>query len=381
MNRSPPPSITSPLAAILTPRGRGAVASIRVTGSPDFLDRQALFCAADGRRVAQQPIGRIVFGHWGQATVEEVVVCRHDAATTEIHCHGGDAAVERIVSELEGAGCRIVSWSDLAADRLGLLAAECLQTLSRATTLRTADILLEQSSGALQRAIESIGAARDIGEARLEIEGLLDRAPFGLHLTRPWQVVLTGRPNVGKSSLVNALLGYARSIVSDEAGTTRDVVTGETAFDGWPVQLADTAGIRPDPAEIEALGIARARSRLEQADCRVVLVDLGEVPQAEDFELLNAWPDAIRVGHKSDRPDRWGAALPEMALRVSSLTDAGVAQLAEVILARLVPVVPPPGTAVPVTERQVALLREAHEVAVRGEDEVVQRCVQQLLRG
>ncbi|MSR57564.1 MAG: GTP-binding protein [Planctomycetaceae bacterium] len=373
----------TPTAAVLTPHGRGAVATIRLRGPSESFDGSphALFRAADGRPVAQQPVGRIVFGRWGHEPTEEVVVCRHDLLTTEIHCHGGDAAVRRILADLETVGCRTIPWTEQFTREQGPLAAECLQALSQATTLRSADILLDQYSGTLRKALESIAPVPPLQRGQAQITALLKWAQFGLHLTRAWQVVLTGRPNVGKSSLINALLGYSRSIVSDQPGTTRDVVTAETAFAGWPVQLADTAGVRSNAATIEAAGIAKARARLDSADCRVILIDLGEAPATDDFDLLVAWPDAIVVAHKADRPDLWGGAVPESALRVSSLTGAGVKQLAEAIVARLVPVVPPPGTAIPVTQRQIDALRQAQDACVCGDEVALQSCLDELLAG
>ena len=92
------------------------------------------------------------------------------------------------------------------------------------------------------------GRAADLQAAAARIREWLAWEDFGLHLTRPWNVVLAGRPNVGKSSLINALLGYTRSIVFDQPGTTRDVVTAATAIDGWPIELSDTAGLRESPS-------------------------------------------------------------------------------------------------------------------------------------
>ena len=216
-------------------------------------------------------------------------------------------------------------------------------------------------------------------DALSQLDALFAWADFGLHLTRPWSVVLTGRPNVGKSSLINRLLGYERAIVFDQPGTTRDVVTGETALDGWPVLLADTAGLREGAEELEAAGMALARQRLATADLRVVLIDLGEPPTPEDERLLAEWPDAMVVAHKCDRPDRWLSRVPAGARRVSSRTGEGVDELQRLIVERLVPRVPPPGTAIPISARHVELLRAARAALSAGDAGVFDASVASLL--
>ncbi len=196
---------------------------------------------------------------------------------------------------------------------------------------------------------------RDIAAARAD--EILDWANFGLHLTRPWDVVLAGRPNVGKSSLINALVGFERSIVFDEPGTTRDVVTAETALDGWAIRLSDTAGQRGSTNELESAGIARAREAFASADARLLLIDISEAPHDDDRRLLAEWPDAIVVAHKADLPDAWGESLPRDAIHVSSLQRTGLRELSAAIVARLIPVLPTDQTVIPLTERHVRELR------------------------
>ena len=145
---------------------------------------------------------------------------------------------------------------------------EILGLVTRAPTLRAAAVLLDQSHGAFASAVA--GCLEDLSQ----LPRLAALAAVGRHLVEPWQVVLAGPPNVGKSSLINALAGFERSVVAPVAGTTRDVVTVRVAFDGWPVELSDTAGLRDSGEALEAEGIARTKSRLASADLVVWVMDL-----------------------------------------------------------------------------------------------------------
>ena len=390
----------APIAGLITPSGRGAVAAVRVQGDAGLIDQiiPEFFQANNGRSLSEQSIGRIVYGQWGshsarlgdgrdalsaavsshQRNGEQVVFCRINSNVVEIHCHGGRAAVCRILDDLASVGCEVQSWSKMLEQTNSQFEAELVETLSRAKTQRTANLLLRQQTGLLRSAVENM--QRDVEEVDLaqpidwqakailsQIDGLLNWADFGQHLTQPWDVVVAGRPNVGKSSLINVLLGYARSIVYDQPGTTRDAVIGETVFDGWPFRLTDTAGIRDESEPLESEGIERTRQRLADADCRLILVDISQAPTPHDERLLHDWPDALRMAHKSDLKNIWGDRLPSAALRVSSLTGEGVEQLVEQLVSELIPSVPPVDTPFPVTQRQVQLLRTAHK-AVRCED-------------
>lgn len=342
---------------VLTPTGRGAVASLLLEGLSVLDEPEPLFFAANGRPLRTQPINRICFGRWGREAPEEIVACRIAEDAAELHCHGGDAAVARIVADLRSRGMAcskspFAPQKDVRSRNERQIEAGCRAAISCASTMRTADILWQQCEGRLAGAIAELESPPAENAARRAAE-LLRWADFGLHLTRPWQVVLFGRPNVGKSSLINRLVGYGRSIVFDQPGTTRDVVTAETALEGWPVEFSDTAGLRADADELETEGITRARQRLQSADLRVLLIDVSEAPAEEDRWMLRDWPDALVVAHKCDLPCAW-EALPPGAMAVSSVSGAGVDELAAAIVRRLVPEVPPPMTMLPVDAHQVA---------------------------
>src|SRR5262249_40580189 len=202
------------------------------------------------------------------------------------------------------------------------LQAEAAVALGRALTPRTASVLLDQYQGALEQALTEVRAALERGdgaEAEKPLASLTRHAALGLHLTTPWRVGGGGAANVGKSSLVNALAGYQRSIVAETPGTTRDVVTTLLAIDGWPVELADTAGLREDAEALEGQGIGLAQAAAGTADLCLWVVDGASAP---------VWPQALptrvlRVVNKIDLPPARALGRAEGASRVSARPREG----------------------------------------------------------
>lgn len=367
-------------ATLLTPRGRGAVAVVRVWGSGATAAVDRLFTAAAGRSLATFAIERIVFGRWhGGAPSEsepgeELVVCRRAADDVEIHCHGGVASSAAIFTALEAAGATVVNWQKWAAEGCSDRVHPDAETaLAEARTTKTAGILLDQLAGALGRALGEIIAALDRNEidaAQRLISVLMLRAAVGRHLTVPYQVVLAGRPNVGKSSLINALVGYERSIVFDKPGTTRDVVTAAAVFDGWPIELSDTAGLRDSSDLLERAGMNAARRRLVAADLVVLVFDAAEPWTTDDDALCAENPTAVVVHNKIDRlteseRTQLGTDRP-YGLAISAATNLGLDVLIGAIASRLVPHPPQPGEAVPFNERQEFLIARAASALASG---------------
>ena len=225
--------------------GRGYTAHRRA-GAIDIV--QLHFRAHSGRPLASYTSDQIVVGRFGGEQGEEVVLRRCGDDAVELHCHGGRAAVAMIEETLVSAGCRAWHGRRIRTQCDDPIAAAALTALADARTERTAAILLDQYHGALGRAMEEIRGDFDRGDAasaRRRRDTLLARVKLGEHLTRPWSVVLAGRPNVGKSSLMNAWRANGRAIVHHTPGTTCDAVASSaTAIYGWPVELCDTAGLR-----------------------------------------------------------------------------------------------------------------------------------------
>jgi tRNA modification GTPase len=251
------------------------------------------------------------------------------------------------------------SWQELERETTGtILEAKAITALAEALTPRTAAILLDQVHGAFARALDEILSALDRGDldaAATRLTELNCHASLGQHLTKPWRVAIGGAPNVGKSSLLNAIAGYERCIVAPTPGTTRDVVTTIVALDGWPVELADTAGLRGDAEPVEAAGIDHARATLAAAELRLWLFDASTTPLGPTADI----GPAQLIINKIDLAPAWDLDSATDALRVSALTGAGIADMCTALAKRLVPEPLPAGSAIPFTERLCGLVKNA----------------------
>jgi tRNA modification GTPase len=358
MSATPADEPAPVMAALLTPPGRGALAVVGVAGRQACTLADRLFRPRRGPSLADRADRSIAVGTWqalpGSAG-EELVVVRQSADRLEIHCHGGAAAAEAVLVSLEARGAVRQSWPDwLAGADADAIAIEARRALAVATGPRAARILGRQLSGVLAAELARIGglAAGDRGPAAAR---LLRSARVGLRLTAPWQVVVAGPVNAGKSSLVNALAGHARSIVSPRAGTTRDLVTTRIVLGGWGVELVDTAGGRADLATASATeraGIARAAEATDAADLVLRIVPAGSPPPVPGLREVVVVTKADLVSEGN-----WPAA----AAATSALTGQGIAALEARIVAALVPEDhDEPGLLdgpVPFTPRQVELIR------------------------
>jgi tRNA modification GTPase len=301
---------------------------------------------------------------------ESVVVCRTAEDRYELHCHGGHAASRAILNCLLDEGIRIQSAIEsFAQTQTDPIDTEATLELLKAKTLRTARILMDQKRGALRDALNQIDRAldrADLPEAQRLAQELKSWNEVGRHLTTPFDVLLCGPPNVGKSSLLNRILGYRRAIVHDQAGTTRDLLVEETSIEGWPVRIQDSAGIRTSGDLTEQLGVQRAIEASSSADLQLILVDPAEGWTQAHQGLLDSKPHkSMLVLTKADLQLPSPNSLPDCpSLSVSSQTGEGIGDLLKAIARGLVPVEPSEKQAVLFTEP----LRLALDRRFQGQD-------------
>lgn len=329
--------VAAACAALLTPPGRGALAVVGVAGA----DATALLDRLFRPHRMPPAVGTAVVGRWVEAmpgTIGEEVVVTTDRqggmAVHEIHCHGGEAAPGHLLAGLAAAGATVVDWREWLT-RLGATAVEieAREALCRVGGPKAAAILGRQLAGALDRALDDLRrcAEADPAEAHRRAERLRAAAAIGLRFERPWRVVFAGPVNAGKSSLANALAGHERSLVSPEAGTTRDLLVARLVLHGWEVELVDTAGLRPAGAPTsatEAAGVAAAHGALSGADLvlRVHVARAPSPPRAGTGEILVLSQADAGVGE-----------VPPGAVLTSAVTGAGIEELSAMIIDRLLP--------------------------------------------
>lgn len=371
------------LAACLTPPGRGAIAVLAIRGPKAWPVVRDLFRSKARLPEAPEP-GHFWLGRCGDdpagKMADQAVLAVKRADWLELHCHGGIEVVRWLLEVLSNRGVETCSWQQLevrtAADPLQ---AQAAAALAQAPTLRTAAILLDQLNGAFRTAIDAIRSGleqKDLQRPCSLLAELARYASVGKHLTTPWNVAVLGAPNVGKSSLVNALAGFQRSVVAAAPGTTRDVVTTRIAVDGWPIELADTAGLREDAGSLEEQGITLARKAAAGADLCLWVLDASAAPVWPEATL----PNVHLVINKIDLPPAWDLSRAGDAVRVSAQDGSGLGELCQRLGEWLVPATPPPGAAVPFTADLAELVKTAADLAAQGRSAEACTLLQPLFR-
>ncbi|KLU05823.1 GTPase and tRNA-U34 5-formylation enzyme TrmE [Rhodopirellula islandica] len=373
------------LATRLTGVGRSAVAVIGLRGPLAAQCVNDCFVPASNAH-PQMLAGQVRYGTWKSSDGvpgESIVLTPMSDGGFEIHGHGGEAAVSAILASLNDRGVATVDDSRWRQNE-SIIVAEAERVLQRCVTGQQAAIALDQTRGALRQWCEHwincLESANFSNESPTQQTALLDQlcqaaqtvcshGEKGVRLIEPRRLVLAGPPNVGKSSLMNQIVGFRRSITHDAAGTTRDVLQCDTVIAGVPVRLSDTAGIRETAhltesgASIEREGIRRASLAIETADLLLIVCQPSTLDQRARFrsELpISDRTHVLEVLNKADllTGNETSATAPIEHQTIASDDDnPGVAKLMETLARHLLSTLPPRHSPVPICQRQQDLAR------------------------
>jgi tRNA modification GTPase len=401
-------STADTIVATATPQGRGGIGVVRISGprAREIAAGVLAWGRALRPRHATLTRTRLAPAHGAAAIVDEVVATFFPMPNSytgedvvEISAHGSPVVLSAIIAAAAGTGARLAQPGEFTLraflhGKINLVEAEAVADLIEAATPLQARLAFDQLQGTLTRRIGRIDEELFDLIARLEasldfpdegfhfverdevvtrihgvisiVDVLLTEARQGRTIRDGATVVITGRPNVGKSSLFNRLLGSDRAIVTDVPGTTRDLVTERLDVEGLLVTMVDTAGFHETTDEVEREGLARAAGARAVADLVVVVLDLGEGLTWGDRQLLGETDPTRRlvVANKCDRPARAGE-MPA-ALEVSALTGEGMGALTRAIVAGVIGAEPLRDTAALSNQRHIALVESARAHLARA---------------
>lgn len=325
---------TDTIAAVATPPGRGGVGIIRISG-PKALDvGRAMLPLIPKPRYAQY--GAFLDEHG--TTLDEGIALFFPSPNSftgedvlELQGHGGPVILQLLLDRVVSLGCRIARPGEFSEraflnDKIDLTQAEAIADLIDASSKQAARSAVRSLQGDFSEAVHAlveqliqlriyVEAAIDFPEEEIDflsdgkvetdlrsimsrLETVMVTANQGSLMREGMTVVIAGRPNAGKSSLLNALAGQERAIVTDIAGTTRDVLKEHIHIDGMPLHIIDTAGLRDAPDEVERIGVERAWQEIENADRILLMVDASETDSDQPDVI---WPDFIDRLTDTDR--------------------------------------------------------------------------------
>ncbi len=376
--------IDDTIAAISTPSGCGGIGIVRLSGQDSLKIADRIFHSPKKKKIPQTPSHRILYGRIvNPATgevIDEALVSVMKAPNTytredivEINCHGGAVSIRRILELVLSEGARPARPGEFTQrafmnGRIDLAQAEAVLDVINSLTVQGQKSAVQQLGGGLSVKIEAIREGivelaafveahidfpeeeidsislqemrkRAIG-IRQSLEKLIESSQYGLILRDGLKTAIIGRPNVGKSSLLNALLQQERAIVTDIPGTTRDIIEDYLNIQGIPVKIMDTAGIRDVQDIAEKEGVRRSLKSIEDADLLLLLLDGASPLHNADRELIrkSGPKKTILVINKSDLPRKLQlsglngrSALHDRTICISAREGAGLERLKEMI--------------------------------------------------
>jgi tRNA modification GTPase len=372
------------IAAISTPPGRGGIGVVRLSGSASLEIAAAVFQPASNASLDapnRAQFGSITDAATGEV-VDEAILTYFKAPRSytgedvvELSCHGSPVILRRVLQMMTNRGARIAepgefTFRAFVNRRIDLAQAQAVRDVINAQTEYQARVATRQLEGAfskrlaplkeslieiivhLESSVEFVEedispetASALLSKLTRVIEALEEIAAsfsFGRYVKEGFDLAIVGRPNVGKSSVFNRLVGQDRAIVTALPGTTRDALYESTSISGVPVRLIDTAGIRETTDMVESIGITRSRSVIADADISLLVLDASEPLTPDDAQLLEHVPVERRIValNKTDLPRRLEAGLPHFgiqpeALAISAMTGGGFDLLTEEIFLRL----------------------------------------------
>jgi len=321
-------NLNDTIAAISTAIGEAGIAIVRMSGDDSINIIDKIFVSASKVKMAEAENRKFLYGHIcdGDKKIDEVLVVKMKGSHSytaedivEIHCHGGVVSVKRILNLILSKGARLAEKGEFTKrgflnGRIDLTQAEAVIDLIKAKTDISFDLGLNQLGGALSEVLNKlkdelvsmqalIVANIDFPDEDIEdaayndlldrsnkilekMDKLLENSKNSRLLRDGINTVILGKPNVGKSSLLNGLLKYDRAIVTDIAGTTRDVIEDYINLDGVLLKISDTAGIRETEDEVEKIGVNIAREKLKDADLVIAIFDISRDFDQDDKEIL-----------------------------------------------------------------------------------------------